>query len=239
MIKQFTFVNRRRDVHRDGFPAVLREVLEDRALGGPSPAVRPRRVALCTVLPGEGRRPRHDAVCQEWFDDEAHLGRFQEWRSAVAPSRGVMDAVADPGLNPVVVAAEVVRRGAEWLEARWRERGPKFKHMAIARRAGHLTPAEFSQRWLAHAGTVSPGGASGDLVIPHDVRGLSYVQDHPLPRDDDAWAYDAINEVYFDDLEGLRRRARWFEENVGRNASEDLFGQRWFLCVREDVLVAA
>jgi hypothetical protein len=55
-------------------------------------------------------------------------------------------------------------------------------------------------------------------------------------RDDGPWPYDAINEAYFDDLEGLRRRASWFEKNVGQDAQEDLVGARWFLVVREDAL---
>ncbi len=236
MIKQFTFVNRRADVSAATFETQVHDVFGHRA-DAPS-AVRPRRAVLCTVLPGEGQPPRHDGISIEWFADDAHLERFEEWRSDAGP---VGDIAPIAGTGPgqiVVVASEVVRRGAEWLETRWRAGGAKFKHMAIARRAGHLTPAEFSHRWHAHAGTVSRGGASGDLVIPDDVRGLAYVQDHPLLRDDGASAYDAINEAYFDDPDGLRRRAMWFEENVGRYAQQELVRDRWFLCVREDVLHA-
>jgi EthD domain len=236
VIKQFTFVNRRPDVPTATFVARVQDVFGGRA--DATPAVRPGRVALCTAVPGEGTPPRHDLVGIEWFEDVAHLARFEEWISSVAPMEGdaEMVAVAVDGHPTVVVADEVVQRGAEWFQARWRERGAKFKHMAIARRAGHLTPAEFSRRWRAHAGTVSRRAASADLVIPDDVRGLAYVQDHPLLRDDGAWDYDAINEVYFDDLEGMLRRARWFEENVGRDTQGELVGDRWFLCVREDVL---
>jgi hypothetical protein len=234
VIKQFTFVNRRTDVPVATFEVQVRDVFGQRA---DSPAaVRPLRAALCTVLPGEGLPPRHDGVGIEWFENGAHLAKFEQWRSVTAPrSEAIPDAIGS-GLGPVVVATEVVPRGAEWLEGRWREGGTKFKHMAIACRAGHLTPAEFSQRWQAHAGTVSRGSASRDVVIPDDVRGLAYVQDHPVPQDDHAWAYDAINEAYFEDLEGLRRRAMWFEGNVGLDAQADLVGARWFLSAREDVL---
>jgi hypothetical protein len=240
VIKQFTFANRHADASSDTFVDHLREVLRARA-GGTS-VVRPCRSALCTVVPGEGPRQRHDGVGIEWFEDSAHLARFEEWRASAAPVGKVGDilAVADGGDRAVVVASEIVQRGADWLEARWHEGGVKFKHMAIALRAAGLTPAEFSRRWRAHAGTVSrggrSGGASGDLVIPDEVRGLAYVQDHPLLRDDAAWAYDAVNEVYFDDEVALRRRSTWFEENVGREAQEDLVGDRWFLCVREELL---
>jgi hypothetical protein len=235
VIKQFTFVNRAADVSAATFGTQVRDLFGDRA-DAPT-AVRPLRVALCTVLTREDPSPRHDGIGIEWFEDDAHLARFEKWRSAAAPTVQDSAAVADPGHGRVVVSvSEVVLRGAPWLEARWREGGAKFKHMAIARRADHLTPAEFSRRWRAHAGTVSRGGAPDPLVIPDDVRGLAYVQDHPVRRDDVVWAYDAINEAYFDDLEGLRRRASWFEENVGLDAQQDLVGDRWFLSVREDVL---
>jgi hypothetical protein len=235
MIKQFTFVNRRTDVPAATFEAEARRVFCDR-LRAPS-AARPLRTALCTILPEEGPVPRHDIIGIEWFGDDAHLARFEGWRSAAAPTPEDIASVVDSARAQVVVVAnEVVGRGAEWLDARWRDGGAKFKHMAIARRAAHLTPAEFSQRWQAHAGTVTRGGTSGDLVIPDDVRGLAYVQDHPMLRDDGPWPYDAINEAYFDDLEGLRRRASWFEKNVGQDAQEDLVGARWFLVVREDAL---
>jgi hypothetical protein len=240
MIKQFTFVNRGSDVSTAAFETQVHDVFAGRA-DAPS-QVRPLRAALCTVLSREGPPPRHDGVSIEWFEDGPHLERFEEWRSDAEPTVGDIAPGAGPGPGQVivgqliVVASEVVQRGAEWLETRWRAGGAKFKHMAIARRASHLTPAEFSQRWQAHAGTVSRARASGDLVIRDDVRGSAYVQDHPLLRDDGAWAYDAINEAYFDDPDGLRRRAMWFEENVGREAQQELVGDRWFLCVREDVL---
>ncbi len=237
MIKQFTFVNRRPDVSAVAFPLSLHEVFGQRA-GAPLPA-RPLLAALCTALPAEDPRPRHDAVSLEWFDDDAHLERFEEWRSVGAPTEGSAGGVDGSWLSTVVVTTEVVRRGADWLHVRWRKGGPKFKHMAMARRADHLTPAEFSREWQAHAGTISRSGVAGDLVIPDDARGLAYVQDHPVPRREGEWAYDAINEAYFDDLAGLQRRAGWFGQNVGRDAQEDLVGDRWFLCVREDVLVAA
>ena len=72
-------------------------------------------------------------------------------------------------------------------------------------------------------------------MIPEDVRGLAYVQNHPL-RDDDLSPYDAVNEVYFDDLDGLRRRVEWFRDNEIGQVPDDLFGATSFMAVQEDVI---
>ncbi len=159
MIKQFTFVNRRPDVSAVAFPLSLHEVFGQRA-GAPLPA-RPLLAALCTALPAEDPRPRHDAVSLEWFDDDAHLERFEEWRSVGAPTEGSAGGVDGSWLSTVVVTTEVVQRGADWLHERWRKGGPKFKHMAMARRADHLTPAEFSRRVAGARGHDQPERRGG------------------------------------------------------------------------------
>jgi hypothetical protein len=136
-----------------------------------------------------------------------------------------------------VVVDEVVLRGADWLAERWLDGGPRYKHLALARRADGLSALEFSRRWREHAGQV--GGASSSAPptpIPEDVRGQAYVQNHPVPRPNGDWTYDAVNEVYFDDLDRLLGRIRWFRDNrVGAQPAE-LFGASWFLAVRETVL---
>jgi hypothetical protein len=50
-----------------------------------------------------------------------------------------------------VVASERVARGADWLDRRWQEGGPKLKQLAIATRADGLT-------------LPLTGGADNDLV---------------------------------------------------------------------------
>jgi hypothetical protein len=172
------------------------------------PGLRPVRVAVCVALPPG--RPRFAAVTIEWFTDADHQARYTAWRGP------------DPG--DLVVAEEHPVRGADWLRRRWREGGPKLKHMAVARRAPGLTPEEFSRRWRDRAGRV------GATPIPERARGLAYVQNHPLPGDQ---PFDAVNEVYFDDLDGLRTRVDWFAENV--DGEDDLVGEHWFLAVREEV----
>lgn len=161
----------------------------------------------CTVIPElcVPAPPPHLAVTIERFADLAAVG-------AVDPAR---DLVAD----------EVVRRGGDWLAARWREGGTRWKHMALARRAPALTPEELSERWRAH------GAGVGANPIPEEVRGCAYVQNHPLA----AGPYDAVNEVWFDDVDGLRARAEWFRANVDPLAPDELFARSWFLAVREDV----
>jgi hypothetical protein len=121
-----------------------------------------------------------------------------------------------------------LQRFTEWLATQPAESvadpgaSPKLKHMAIAVRAAGLTPAEFSRRWRGHAGQ-----------LPLEISGLAYVQNHPRPRPHGEWACDALNEVWFDDLAGLRGRVEWFSRNA---AGGNLFGQSWFLAAREVVL---
>lgn len=50
------------------------------------------------------------------------------------------------------------------------------------------------------------------------------------------WAYDAVNEVYFDDLDGLRARIAWFAEHFDGVGEDDLAGESWFVAVREEAL---
>jgi hypothetical protein len=126
-----------------------------------------------------------------------------------------------------VLAVEHVLRGQEWLARRWRDGGEKLKHMALATRAADLTEAEFSRRWRSHAGT------AGAAAIPGAARGLAYVQNHPVPGD---WPYDAVNEVYFDDADGLKARVEWFRANVPDPADGVLFGRSWLVAVREVIV---
>lgn len=131
------------------------------------------------------------------------------------------------GSRRLVVTREHILRGEQWLARRWRDGGGKLKHMALATRAAGLTQAEFSRRWRSHAGTARTA------VIPGEARGLAYVQNHPVPGD---WPYDAVNEVYFDDLDGLRARVEWFRANVPDPADGVLFGRSWLIAVREDIV---
>lgn len=213
MIKRFAFASRPPDQDPARFAADLHHGATV-AMGAP-PAARPVRVAVCLALTGVLPRQAHDGVVTAWFAQPEALERFDDWG---ATAHG----------DALVVADEVVGRGGDWLERRWKAGGPAVKHMALARRAEGLGRAEFSQRWRQRAGRV------GTEVIPDAVRGLAYVQNHPRPHDGRDWAYDAVNEVYFDGLDGLRARIEWFAANVGDRPEDDLVGQPRFLAVTEE-----
>ncbi|MDA8046075.1 MAG: hypothetical protein M0Z30_12690 [Actinomycetota bacterium] len=190
------------------------------AAAGAPPGCRPQRIAVCTALPALISEARHAAVIIGWLADGRHLEAYRQWQAASAPDR--------PG-RCLVVADEVVLRGADWLTGRWRDGGPKLKHMALARRAAGLTRQEFSERWRGRAGMV------GALPVPDDARGRAYVQNHPVGPDMPG-GYDAVNEVYFDDEASLRTRIEWFAEHLPDSREEDLVDEARFIAVREDVI---
>jgi hypothetical protein len=188
--------------------------------GAPHDA-RPARVTVATVVPGIVDAPRHESMVTLSFTDHDHLHRYLAWSGI-----GRRD--------DVTVTDDHVVRGAEWLEQRWVRGGSAFKHVAVAHRADGLTLGEMLERWSNHGGTVQRPGESA-TTIPEDVRGLAYVQQHPRVEGDHAWPYDAITQVWFDDLEALQARADWFASGPG-SGPQALFQQSWFLALREDVL---
>ena len=202
---------------------------------------RPVRVTIGTTLVDARCDHGYAGVGLEWFADLDHLARFEAWSARATGSAAAVPPgdSGDRGPEPVIVAEEHVVRGADWLEDRWRDRTVVFKHLAIARRAAGLTPAQFAETWRTGAGRVQRSGRRDPLVIPDDVRGRAYVQNHPVPRDEGEWAYDAVNEVSFDDLDGLRTRVAWFREHVGDDADRDLISANWFIEARDEVLHAA
>ena len=239
MIKRVRFATRRAGVSPDGFALAWREAAAATVLACPE-GVRPLRAALCTSVPGVIDVQRHDGVDLLWFGDGEHLGRFDRWQETAGPDPAAdrLRQVLDGDASPVLVVDEAVLRGADWLEERWRQGGEKLKHMAVARRAAGLTPAEFSERWRSRAGMLRRSGSAQATPIPEEARGLAYVQSHPITRATGEWAYDAFNEVYFDDLEDLRRRSEWFAESLGTGTEDDLVSQNWFLAASEEVLIA-
>jgi hypothetical protein len=232
MIKQIEFASRRPDASPDEFTRAWREIVVQGAWAPQE--IRPLRAAVCMPLPGRDA-PKHDGIALSWYLDETHLERFEQWRTTAAVATD-SDGVTDAAAARVIVAEEVVLRGGEWLEDRWHDGGEKLKHMALARRAATLTPAEFSEMWRHRAGVVKKAGATTATVIPDAARGLAYVQNHPVARREGEWGYDAVNEVYFDDLESLQVREDWFAANLDAAGEDDLIGEHWFLSVTEEVL---
>jgi hypothetical protein len=199
--------------------------------------VRPVRTAICRSLPDVLPDPRYEAIGIQWFADAAHLHRFKAWLDGPQSRSASLadDTVPDRAAISVLEADELVMRGAAWLDNRWRAGGDKLKHMAIARRAAGLSIEEFSERWKGRAGTLATA-AGGSLVIPDRARGQAYVQNHPRPAPDGGPSYDAVNEAYFDDVESLRSRIAWFEENLRDGNDSDLVSEAWFVAVREEVV---
>ena len=154
-----------------------------------------------------------------------------------APLADERIALELPGLPPPVFAAvevlwfdgDVPERSGE-LEVvvdehllRGDARSGPFTMLSFGRRNPALTRAEFVERWRKEAGSLG-----GDR-IPDDLRGLGYVQNVPLGDDP---PLDAINEVWFADLDTLRRRAEWF---AARPIPADLMSptECWSLYVRD------
>jgi hypothetical protein len=200
--------------------------LGDGGRGGPG---APARVALATALTLDGLPPpRFAAVAVRWYTSDAPQ-RISTTGSVVPVTDPVVEGpFPGPGAGQdlAVPVDEVVVRGAEALAARWADGRERYKMMSIGRRNPALSRAEFVARWRAEAGRLG-----GDR-IPDGLRGFAYVQDHP--RGDDP-PLDAVNEVWLDDLDALRRRAQWF---AARPIPADLMSPPdcWSLYLRETVL---
>jgi hypothetical protein len=194
------------------------------AAGHPSVVGRPTRAAVGVALElGEAGSP-FGAMDVQWFPDLDAALANEAWLAGVG-----LEASAGSRL---IVADEVVLRGQGWLADRWASGGERYKMLSFGRRHPELSPQEFSERWRAEAGRL--GGGS----IPEEVRGQAYVQNHPVLGGGWEWPFDAVNEVWFDRLDDLRRRRDWFAARLGqalRGATKPLMspGQVWSMFVRE------
>ena len=185
----------------------------------------PYRVAVATpVASADLPEPRFAAVDIQWFDGaEAALAQ-ERWLRSVDPELG--------GAAWQVVAEELVLRGQDYVRRRWEAGGPRYKMMSFGRRNPRLTAEEFSTRWRDHAGQL------GGERIPDDVRGLAYVQNHPLRVEGRTWPLDAINEVYVEDLGQLRRRYAYLAARQAGQPGQGADGlmsptETWSMCVEE------
>jgi hypothetical protein len=238
MIKRIRFVTRRNALPDWEFPAAWATAV---ALVGEAPVgARPTRTVACTTLHDVSTKVAHDGISMEWFADMAALQRFQVWLGSENGQRAACAAGAvEPAATVVIVAEEVVMRGADWLARRWAEGAMKLKHMALARRAAGLTPAAFAERWRSRPGTIGGAGSAPAMAIPDEAKGYAYVQNHPLPNSTAEWRYDAVNEVYFEDLAAMRSRIALFEKNDVGRAEADLVSDAAFVAVTERVVDSA
>jgi hypothetical protein len=201
-------------------------------------AVRPVRTVACTTLHHvAGTEAPHDGIRIDWFADVDALRRFEAWLGSDGGQRATrVPSLLEPTQTMVLVAQELVMRGADWLAQRWTSQALKLKHMALARRALGLTSAEFSERWRKRPGTIGNAGATAAITIPEAARGHAYVQNHPIAAASLQWAYDAVNEVYFDDLESMQKRIEFFREHDVGRAEAELVSEARFVAVREHLL---
>ncbi len=216
MIKRFCFVDRRSNVSIEEFAAAWPEAVA-RVQNGPAD-IRPLRAVACTTLQHVEAAP-HDGLSIEWFASVNALRRFEKWLDDDSP---LVDA------QTVLLAEERVLRGEQWLTKRWASGSVKLKHMALARRAHGLTAAEFSERWRNHAGSV------GATPIPEAAKGHAYVQNYAAVEQ--GGRYDAVNEVYFDDLDAMQSRVAFFRSLDAPRSSADLVSEATFLAVVERVI---
>jgi hypothetical protein len=195
---------------------------------------RPRRVALAVPLElPDLSPPRFAAIDLQWFADARGARANEVWLEAIDPDLCLGSSLFAAGSGQVV-AEEVVRRGSEYLDTRWEVGGDRYKMMSFGRRDPRLTLQEFSTRWRDEAGRF------GTEEIPAEVRGLAYVQNHPVPLDD-GWFLDAVNEVWFERLDDLRRRGAWFaarQEAALRSGAASFMSptETWSMFVRESPL---
>ena len=124
----------------------------------------------------------------------------------------------------------MVVRGADALAARWAAGGERYKMMSFGRRNPALTRAEFAERWRAEAGRLG-----GDRDPRRPPRGWPTSR---TTRSGDDPPLDAVNEVWFERLDDLRRRAAWF---AARPVPADLMSpaECWAAYLREDVVPAS
>lgn len=177
-------------------------------------AARPERLAVNAVLADRSDPGKGIAAV------------VVEWRTTGAGEPGAMSV------------EEVVLRGADWLAERWRSGAPRYKHMALATRSPGLTPAEFAERWRAHAGAASTAAGGPAVAIPDSARGAAYVQDHPvLDVGAEPIPYDGLNEVWCEDLAALDARLAWFAEHGVGRTDDGLFAPATYLAVVETVVV--
>jgi hypothetical protein len=174
------------------------------AAGDPPPPGRPVRVAVGVPLElVDFPAPPFAAIDVQWFADAEAALANDECLASVDPDLRIGSALVGEG-SCQVVAEEVVARGQQYLEARWAVGGERYKMMSFGKRSPGLTREEFSSRWRAE------GGRLGGEEIPAEVRGLAYVQNHPVPLDGHEWPFDAVNEVWFERLDHLLQRRAWF-----------------------------
>ena len=171
-----------------------------------------------------------------WFDETPTFATAPTRlvRSTVLPELSDASAhreitiawIDDETVPPGQAVDEFVLRGEPWLARHRRVGATSYKHVALAHRADGLDRSTFLERWRAHAGSV------GTTPIPDQARGLAYAQNHPA----DERGYDAVNEVWFDDIDALATRVAWMRDALKDGPDPTLFASSTLLAVREEIV---
>jgi uncharacterized protein (TIGR02118 family) len=175
-------------------------------------------------------------VPDERFNPEHRRGW---WQSEEAQSLcGVESDLMDPAQTRSGATHERVLKGRDRLfdDAVRREQGGAVKVVAFLKRRPDMSTAECCRYWeQCHAPLAL-------TAVPADVFAYAYVQNHCIVEKGTEPDFDAVAELYFDDLKAVRRWSRWYASDDGAVLRADelnfiLPDQRTILVTRERVLL--
>jgi uncharacterized protein (TIGR02118 family) len=195
------------------------------------------RLVACENLSRDvGDSAAFDLVLEAWLaTEEANTS----WPARIS---GLIEAglaqCIDTSSRLTLTVDELPLRGADYLATRLAQPAPPavVKVLHFSRRAPGLTLAEFSRRWRTHHGPMA------GQVLPADVRGYAYVQNHRRASAGNDPPFDGVAEIYLQDAEHYARRVAWFasQEAAELNSDEVNFATkegRVVLLVDEKIVV--
>ncbi len=90
-----------------------------------------------------------------------------------------------------------------------------IKVISLLKRKEGLSHEEFSKYWFEkHA-------PFGNSIAPPEALSKRYVQNHALQLGKGESPYDAVAELYFDDIAGMQRWIDWYYSDAGKPLRDD------------------
>ena len=228
LIKRIRLATAKRGLGREEFAGGWREAVA--AAASAPERVRPVRLTVSVSLPEIAADQRHDGVALEWFGDREHLRRFESWLGT-PPGRAVQrlrSEVIEFDASPVVVTERAGRPGGRLARAALAG-GRAEAQAAGDRHPGRRADPPPVPRAVARPGRPGRRGADSRRLPRAGLRA-----EPPAGHGGRDWAYDAIDEVYFDDADSLLARIAYLERALAGGADSDLVRASWFLAVSED-----
>ena len=222
VIQRIRFATRRAGVDAAAFEAALRG-LAMLARAEP-PEVRPVRATVSVVLPGlAAAPPQHDGVARPLVRRRGAPGPVRgPARRRRRSGRGGRAVRCDRRRrrSPVVVVDEVVVRGEAWLEQRWSDRTSPVQ-APRPRPAGRGPDARGAVAAVARPRRQRPPRR---VRRPHadprrGPRPRLRAGPPARPGRRATGAYDAVSEVWFDDVDGLQQTHRLVRRQPDRPGS--------------------